>query len=109
MSDGKPVFTPAMPDLALSVAVGTSTAGDTKVTATAITSGDSLAYKKNPSSNCVYGTSSADYSGTTMTSGTASTISSCSPGDVIEVVEFNSSGKACAAGYVTLTSSDIKA
>ena len=95
--------------LTLTTAVGTSSAGDTKVTATVLTAGDTLAYKKNPTERCAYGTATATYSGTSMTSGTAKTISSCSVGDVIEVVEFNSDGNAVAVGYVTLTADDIKA
>lgn len=101
------VFTPAF--LALTTAVGTSTAGDTKVTATVLTENDTLAYKKNPATTCAYGTTSSAYSGTSMTSGTAKVISSCSVGDIIEVVEFDSNSKAVAVGYVTLTADDIKA
>jgi hypothetical protein len=101
------VFTPSF--LALTTAVGTSTAGDTKVTATVLTEGDTLAYKKNPATTCAYGTTSSDYSGTSMTSGTAKAISGCSAGDIIEVVEFDSNSKAVAVGYVTLTADDIKA
>lgn len=101
------VYAPAY--LALTKAVGTSAAGDTKVTATVITAGDTLAYKKNPSSRCAYGTSSTDYDGTSMTSGTAKVISSCTVGDIIEVVEFDSNGNAVAVGYTTLTAEDIKA
>jgi hypothetical protein len=103
----RPVYTPAA--LALTTAVGTSAAGDTKVTATVITAGDTLAYKKNPDTTCAYGTATATYNGTSMTSGTAKTISSCSVGDIIEVVEFNSDGNAVAVGYVELTAADIKA
>lgn len=95
--------------LALTKAVGTSSAGDTKITATVLTAGDTLAYKKNPAANCAYGTATADYSGTSMTSGTAKVISSCKPGDIIEVVEFDSNGKAVAVGYAVLTADDIKA
>lgn len=101
------VYTPSY--LALTTAVGTSTAGDTKVTATVLTENDTLAYKKNPAAFCAYGTTSSDYSGTSMTSGSAKVISGCSVGDIIEVVEFDSNSKAVAVGYVTLTASDIKA
>ena len=101
------VFSPSV--LALTTAVGTSTAGDTKVTATVITAGNSLAYKKNPAATCAYGTTSSTYSGTSMTSGTAKVISGCSVGDIIEVVEFDTNSKAVAVGYVTLTADDIKA
>ena len=108
MSDGKPTFTPAMPALSVTAEAGTSAAGDTKVTATVLNQGDTLQYKKNPATNVTYGTTATTYSGTSMTSGTAKTISSCIASDVIEVVEFNGSGKAVAAGYITLTSSEIK-
>lgn len=101
------IFSPSL--LVPTVAVGTSTAGDTKVTATVLTVGNTLAYKKNPATLCKYGTTSSDYSGTAMTSGTAKVISGCAEGDIIEVVEFNSDGKAIAVGYITLTSADIKA
>lgn len=101
------IFSPSA--LTLTTAVGTSTAGDTKVTATVLTEGDSLAYKKNPATTCAYGTTSSTYSGTSMTSGSAKVISSCSVGDIIEVVEFDSNSKAVAVGYVTLTADDIKA
>lgn len=101
------IFSPAA--LALTTAVGTSSAGDTKVTATVLTDGDSLAYKKNPATTCAYGTTSTAYAGTSMTSGTAKVISSCVAGDIIEVVEFDSNSKAVAVGYVTLTAADIKA
>ena len=101
------VYSPSF--LALSKAVGTSNAGDTKVTATVLTAGDTLAYKKNPAARCAYGTASSTYNGTSMTSGTAKVISSCTPGDTIEVVEFDSSGNAVAVGYTVLTADDIKA
>ena len=101
------VYTPSF--LELTKTVGTSTAGDTKVTATVLTAGDTLAYKKNPATTCTYGTATADYAGTSMTSGTAKVISGCSVGDIIEVVEFDSDGKAVAVGYTTLAAADIKA
>jgi hypothetical protein len=87
---------------------GTSATGDTKVTVTALNQGDTLAYKKNPSGIPNAATTSTAYSGTSMTSGTATTISSCVSGDVIEVVEFNASGKAVASGRITLTPAMIK-
>lgn len=54
--------------VSLTVAVGTSTAGDTKLTATA-SDGNTLAYKLNPASRVAYGTASASYAGTALTSG----------------------------------------
>lgn len=95
--------------IALTVAVGTSAAGDTKVTATVSTAGNTLAYKKNPASRVTYGTTSTAYSGTSMTSGTAKVISSCTEGDIIEVAEFDSDSKCIGVGYVTLKAEDIKA
>lgn len=103
------VFAPSL--IALTVAVGTTTAGDTKITATlgADNSGGSLAYKKNPTSTIAYGTTSTDYAGTSMTSATAKVISGCVAGDIIEVAEFDSAGNCISVGYVTLKASDIKA
>ena len=98
-------YSPA--SLELTVAVGTTIAGDTKVTAT-VASG-TLAYKKNPSGRIAYGTSSTDYAGTAMTSGTAKVIASCAVGDVIEVAAFDTDGKCVNVGYATLTAADIKA
>jgi hypothetical protein len=94
-----------------SVAVGTSAAGDTKVTATLATanSGGSLAYKKNPSETIAYGTTSTAYAGTSMTTATAKVISSCVAGDIIEVAEFNSDGNCISCAYITLVASNIKA
>ena len=100
------LYSPA--SLALTVAVGTTTAGDTKVTATA-GAGNSLAYTKNPATRVVYGTTSTAYGGTAMTSATPKVIGSCVAGDIIEVVEFNSDGAAIKCGYVTLVAADIKA
>ena len=100
------LYSPAA--IALTVAVGTTNAGETKVTATA-GSGNSLAYKKNPASRCAYGTTSTAYAGTAMTSATAKVIGSCVAGDIIEVVEFNSDGAAIKVGYVTLAAADFKA
>jgi hypothetical protein len=101
------VYSPAA--LALTVAVGTSNSGDTKVTATA-TGSNTLAYKKNPSARIAYGTASTTYAGTSMTSGTAKVISGCSVGDIIEVAEFDETTSNCVSvGYVTLTAADIKA
>ena len=95
--------------IALTVAVGTSTAGDTKVTATSEDS-NTLAYKVNPTSRIAYGTATATYAGTAMTSGTPKVIGSQVAGNVIEVAEFDASTGLCVkVGYVTLTAADIKA
>lgn len=103
----KAVFSPGA--IALTVAVGTSTAGDTKVTATSEGS-NTLAYKVNPSSRIAYGTATADYAGTAMTSGTPKVIGSQSAGNIIEVAEFDATSGLCVkVGYATLTASNIKA
>lgn len=109
MSDGKPVFHPALPALTVTAEAGTTNTGDSKVTATVLTQGNSLQYKKNPSAHVVGGTTASAYSGTSMTSGTAKVIASCVASDVIEVVEFDTNGKAVAAGYHTLIATEIKA
>lgn len=93
--------------VAVTVAAGTSAAGDTKITVTASDS-NTLAYKLNPASRVAYGTASSAYAGTALTSGTAKVVSGCKAGDVIEVAEFNSNG-CVKVGYVTLTAADIKA
>jgi len=103
----KAVYSPA--SLALTVAVGTTTAGDTQVTATA-TGSNTLAYKVNPSSRIAYGTATATYAGTAMTSGTAKVIGGQVAGNIVEVAEFDETTGLCVkVGYVTLTSADIKA
>lgn len=103
------LFTPGV--TTTSVAVGTSASGDTKVTATlgSDNSGGSLEYIKNPATNVLYGTTATDYAGTSMTSGSAKTISSCVAGDIIEVAEFDSDGKCISVAYITLKAADIKA
>ena len=95
--------------LGLVVGVGTSAAGDAKVTATA-TGSNTLAYKVNPTSRIAYGVATATYAGTAMTSGTAKVIAAQSAGNVIEVAEFDATTGLCVkVGYVTLKSADIKA
>lgn len=95
--------------LALTVAVGTSAVGDTKVLATS-TGSNTLAYKVNPSSRIAYGTATATYAGTSMVSGTAKVIQSQSAGNIIEVAEFDETTGLCVkVGYVTLTEANIKA
>ncbi len=93
----------------ISKAVGT-TSGSTKITATVGTTGNTLAYKKSPTTNkAYYGIESTDYSGTTMTSATASTISDCVVGDIIEIAEFNANGECVCIIREELKSADIKA
>lgn len=100
------VFTPSA--LTITAAAGTSKTGDTSITVTALTSGNTLAYKKNPVTLCTYGLASTAYGGTSLTSGTAKTIESCAAGDIIEVAEFDSNNKAVSVGYITLTAQSIK-
>lgn len=99
------VYTPSL--IVVTAVAGTST-GDTKITATVTTEGGTLAYKLNPASRITHNTSSTNYKGTVLTSGTAKVVSGVSNGDVIEVAEFNSSGKCVSVGYVTLKATDIK-
>ncbi len=65
-----------------------------------------LAYKVNPSERAVFGVSSTDYAGTSLTSGT--TEIAVSAGDVIEVADVSSS-KVKSVGYITVTAANIKA
>lgn len=95
--------------LALTVAVGTSAVGDTKVLATS-TGSNTLAYKVNPTSRIAYGTATATYAGTAMVSGTAKVIQTQAAGNIIEVAEFDETTGLCVkVGYVTLATADIKA
>ena len=96
------VYSPA----AVSITAAAGTSGKTKITVTA-DDGNTLAYKLNPSSRITYGTTSTEYGGTALTSGTAASISA-SEGDIIEVAEFGSDG-CVKAGYVYLRASDIGA
>lgn len=91
----------------ITVAVGTVASGDTKITVTDAVG--TFAYKKNPSSTITYGTATATYAGTAVTSGTAKTIGSCVVGDIIEVAHFDADGLCDGVGYVTLATADIKA
>lgn len=76
----------------------------TVVTISSGNTGTTYAYKVNPAERAKYGVSSANYGGTALTSGT--TAISVSAGDVIEVVNFDSSA-AVAAGYFTVSADDI--
>jgi len=96
------VYSPA----AVNATAAAGTSGKTKITVTA-DDGNTLAYKLNPSSRITYGTTSTEYDGTALTSGTAASISA-SEGDIIEVAEFGSDG-CVKAGYVYLRASDIGA
>lgn len=81
-----------------------ATAGTTKLTVSG-GSGTTFQYKKNPSERAVYGTTTANYSGTSLTSGT--TEIAVSEGDVIEVANLVS-GKVASVGYYTVRTGDIK-
>lgn len=81
-----------------------ATAGTTKLTVSG-GSGTTFQYKKNPPERAVYGTTTANYSGTSLTSGT--TEIAVSEGDVIEVANLVS-GKVASVGYYTVRTGDIK-
>ena len=102
----KAVYTDGL--VTATAAVGTATAGDTKITATVGTVGNTLAYKKNPAKPAYYGVDKTLYDGTAMTSGTAKVISSCSVGDEIEVLEFDANSVCVSKTTVALTSDVIK-
>lgn len=93
--------------LTASAAAG-STKGKTVVTVSAGgASGGTYAYKLNPAARVVCGTTSTDYAGTALTSGT--TEIAAAAGNIIEVVSFDSSGKAVSVGYITVTAAMLKA
>lgn len=98
------VYTPDMLEIA---AAPGGTSGKTKITVTAGAEGNTLQYRKNPSSRAVYGMSSSDFGGTSLTSGTAQDVSDCKEGDIIEAAEFSTAG-CVSVGYITLKASDIK-
>lgn len=85
----------------LTVTLAASDAGKTIAT---VTGGTTYAYKKNPASRVIYGTSSTDYAGTSLTSGT--TKIAVAEGDVLEIVNLADSAVNL-VGYVTVTASDI--
>ena len=98
------VYTPGA--LGITAAVG-STKGKTVLTVTGADSGATLAYKVNPASRAVYGETSTEYAGTSLTSGT--TEITVNAGDIIEVAAFGSDSKAVKVGYITVTAASIKA
>lgn len=84
----------------------TAAAGSTKgKTVLSVTGGETLCYKLNPADRAVYGTETAAYNGTALTSG--ETEIAVSVGDVIEVASFTG-GKLDKVGYITITASNIK-
>lgn len=98
--------------IALSFCKGVVSAADTQNTAPVVNytvTGDegTLAYKVNPSERAVFGVSSTDYAGTSLTSGT--TEIAAVAGNVIEVAAFGSDGKLTKVGYITVTAANIKA
>lgn len=88
----------------LTVSLTASDSGKTIATVTAGNTGTTYAYKKNPSARVAYGTSSSDYAGTSLTSGT--TKIAVSEGDVLEIVNLSDSA-VVAAAYVTVAAADI--
>ena len=92
--------------LGVTAAVG-STKGKTVLTVTGADSGATYAYKLNPAERAVFGVSSTDYAGTSLTSGT--TEIAVNAGDIIEVAAFGSDGKAAKVGYITIAAANIKA
>ena len=91
--------------LGVTAAAG-STKGKTVLTVTGADEG-TLAYKVNPSERAVFGVSSTDYAGTSLTSGTTEVTAAA--GNVIEVAAFGSDGKLTKVGYITVTAVNIKA
>lgn len=98
------VFAPGSLTVTLAPATGSGASGKTVATITGGANGMTYAYKVNPSSRAAYGTASADYAGTELTSGT--TKIEVSGGEVIEVVGLTD-GKVASAAYVTVNASDI--
>lgn len=83
-----------------------SASGTTVATISAGNSGTTYAYKKNPASRAIFNQTTANYGGTSLTSGT--TEIAVTEGDVIEIVNLVS-GKVASVAYVTVKASDIKA
>lgn len=98
------VYAPGSLTASLAAATGDSASGKTVVTVTAGNTGNTYAYKVNPSSRATYDMTSTAYGGTSLTSGT--TAIAVSAGDIIEVVNTSSS-KVKAVTYLTVTASDI--
>ena len=98
------VYSPSALGGSLAKATGTGKTGKTVVTISTGNTGTTYAYKVNPTENAKYGTTTTDYAGTTLTSGT--TAISVSAGDVIEVVNLDSSA-VVATAYFKVTADDI--
>lgn len=96
------VYTPNA--LTAELAPGTAS-GTTIATISAGNTGTTYAYKLNPSARAVYNQTTANYGGTSLTSGT--TEIPVQEGDVIEIVNL-SSGKIVAVGYLTVPASAVK-
>lgn len=95
-------------EVKLAAAEGTAT-GDTKITATVGTTGNTLSYKKNPAKPVYFGIAKTLYNGTALTSGTAKNITGCAVGDIIEVAEFDTNGVCVSKAEIVLKSADFKA
>lgn len=97
------VYSPG--SLTVSLAPG-SASGTTIATVTAGNTGTTYSYKLNPISRAAYGMTTADYDGTSLTSGT--TEIAVKEGDVIEIVNI-SSGELVSAAYITVSENAVKA
>lgn len=98
------VYSPASLTVSLAAATGDSASGKTVATITAGNTGNTYAYKINPSSRATYDMTTSAYDGTSLTSGT--TAIEVSAGDILEIVNLSSS-KVKAVAYVTVSSGDI--
>lgn len=98
------IYAPGSLTVSLAAATGDGSSGKTVATITAGNTGNTYAYKINPSSRATYDMTATAYAGTSLTSGT--TAIAVSAGDVLEIVNLSSS-KVKAVAYVTVGSGDI--
>ena len=97
----RPMFSPAA--LTASLAAG-ATEGTTVATVTAGNTGTTYYYKLNPAEQVAYGTATATYDGTSLTSGT--TEIEVVEGDIIEIANI-SGGVVVAVCYLEVAAADI--